>query len=234
MKRSLNPYAVLGVAPTATMAEIELAYRQGVRACHPDLHQGSPPDELARAEAMTRDLNEAMALVRAGWRPLPGSAEGFHYDDRGWGTAPRADPAHGQTQTQAPGGDREPWNQAFRSDPETDWFGNPIGRKGAEAVDCPICGYVFTDPVVYRSHLANDHRVGPPPPREREAKARPDRLHWLIWVPAPTFWLFVLLVLYWAIIVALIPWPWVAPFIWIGVALFGFLLNRAVKNRHTW
>src|SRR4051812_44386170 len=86
----MNPYLVLGVAPTASMDEIESAYRRQLRAHHPDLHQGGSPDELATAEATTRSLNEAMALVRAGWRPLPGSTSGFHYDDRSWGWRPGA------------------------------------------------------------------------------------------------------------------------------------------------
>ena len=83
---TMNPYQVLGVAPTASMDEIEAAYRQQLRAHHPDLHQGESPEALAEAEATTRSLNEAMALVRAGWRPLPGTAAGFHYDDRTWGS----------------------------------------------------------------------------------------------------------------------------------------------------
>src|SRR3954471_1381258 len=82
----MNPYQVLGVAPTASMDEIEAAYRHQLRAHHPDLHQGESPAELPAAEDTTRSLNQAMALVRAGWRPLPGTAAGFHYDQHAWGS----------------------------------------------------------------------------------------------------------------------------------------------------
>jgi curved DNA-binding protein CbpA len=150
----MNPYQVLGVAP-ASMDEIEAAYRQQVRAHHPDLHQGEPADALAEAEATTRTLNEAMALVRAGWRPLPGSAAGFHYDDRTWGSGGAS--RSGSTA----GGDhgQSSWNSSFATDPDKDWFGNPLGPRRAEAVDCPICGQVFTDPLKFRSHLQRSHHI---------------------------------------------------------------------------
>jgi len=225
----MNPYQVLGVAPTASMDEIEAAYRQQVRAHHPDLHQGDPPEALAEAEATTRSLNEAMALVRAGWRPLPGTAAGFHYDDRTWGSGGRT-----RAEGSGAGGDhgQSAWNSAFRTDPDTDWFGNPLGPRRAEAVDCPICGQIFSDPVKFRSHLQRSHHIaGAEAPKAPKVKR--DRLAWLTWIPAPAFWLFALLLLYWATVVAVLPTPLDIVGIWLGVVVFAFLLTRAVRDRHT-
>ncbi len=39
-----NPYAVLGVTPDATSAEVTRAYRRLLRAHHPDTHPVPPPD----------------------------------------------------------------------------------------------------------------------------------------------------------------------------------------------
>jgi hypothetical protein len=202
----MNPYEVLGVAPAATRAEIEAAYREMLRAHHPDMHQGESPEQLESAEATTRNLNEAMALVRAGWRPLPGTTAA--YQDNG-----------GR------------WDESFTSGPDHDWFGNPLGPKGAESVDCPLCGLVFAEPIVYRSHLEHDHRIGMARPAATEV--RPDRWHWLTFVPAPAFWLCFVLLLYWAAVATFIPWPYSIPPVWLGVLGFGLLLTRAMRDRHT-
>ena len=229
----MNPYLVLGVAPTASMEEIEAAYRQQIRAHHPDLHQRDSAEELATAEATTRSLNEAMALVRAGWRPLPGTAAGFHYDERTWGSGQRGRSGSTGGGT-GDGGDhgQSAWNSSFAGDPDTDWFGNPLGPRRAEAVDCPICGQVFRDPLKFRSHLQRSHHIagaeGAKPP-----KVKQDRLRWLTWIPAPAFWLFALLLVYWATVVAVLPTPLDIIGIWIGVIVFAFLLTRAMRDRHT-
>ncbi|MDQ3990524.1 MAG: J domain-containing protein [Actinomycetota bacterium] len=39
-----DPYAILGVTPEATSAEITRAYRRLLRSHHPDTHQAIPPD----------------------------------------------------------------------------------------------------------------------------------------------------------------------------------------------
>ena len=216
---TMNPYQVLGVAPTASMDEIEAAYRQQLRAHHPDLHQGESPEELAAAEATTRSLNEAMALVRAGLATAAGH--------RGRLPLRRSDVGLGRRlpiATRATGGDgadhgQSAWNSSFATDPDTDWFGNPLGPRRAEAVDCPICGQVFSDPLKFRSHLQRSHHIagadGPKPP-----KAKRDRLAWLTWIPAPTFWLFALLLVYWAVVVAVLPTPLDIVGIWLGVIVF--------------
>lgn len=227
----MNPYQVLGVAPTASMDEIEAAYRHQLRAHHPDLHQGESTAELAAAEATTRSLNEAMALVRAGWRPLPGTAAGFHYDQHAWGSGAGGRGA-GQGSADGTGPGAPAWDSTFSTDPGTDWFGNPVGPRRAEAVDCPICGQVYRDPLKFRSHLQRAHHIagadGQKPPRVKR-----DRLAWLTWIPAPAFWLFALLLVYWAVVVALLPNPMDIVGIWSGVIVFAFLLTRAMRDRHT-
>jgi hypothetical protein len=224
----MNPFQVLGVAPTATMDEIEAAYRHQLRAHHPDLHQGGSPAELAEAEATTRSLNEAMALVRAGWRLQPGTAAGFHYDDRAWGGS--RDPGTGAA---ADDGEDGAWNRSFRTAPDTDWFGNKVGPKRAESVDCPICGQIYTDPATFRDHLQRAHRIGGlGESAEAKVKVKRDRLAWLTWVPAPTFWLFVGLLIYWTIVVAALPTALAIVGIWLGVIGFGITLARAMRDRH--
>jgi curved DNA-binding protein CbpA len=52
-----DPYAVLGVAPTATEAEIRAAYRALVAKYHPDRHQGNPLEDLAAAKVA--EINRA-------------------------------------------------------------------------------------------------------------------------------------------------------------------------------
>lgn len=58
---TVDPYAVLGVAPTATLAEITHAYRRRLRAHHPDLR--SPESGAAADEQLPRIL-AAYALLR--------------------------------------------------------------------------------------------------------------------------------------------------------------------------
>lgn len=57
---SEDPFAVLGVSPTADLAEIRRAYLAQMRVNHPDVR----PDD-ATAQERTRALNVAWAQVRA-------------------------------------------------------------------------------------------------------------------------------------------------------------------------
>jgi hypothetical protein len=57
----LDPYAVLGVARTATDAEIQAAYRALVAKFHPDRHQGNPLEELAGAKMV--EINIAYEIL---------------------------------------------------------------------------------------------------------------------------------------------------------------------------
>ena len=58
--RAMNPYTVLGIAPTATPEEIRRAYRQRIRVAHPDCGGSS---EIA---ARINGAREA-AIARKGW-----------------------------------------------------------------------------------------------------------------------------------------------------------------------
>ncbi len=69
---TVDPYAVLGVAPTATPAEITHAYRRHLRDHHPDLRPpaaGAVPDEqlpqILAAYALLRDPAQRAAYDRA-------------------------------------------------------------------------------------------------------------------------------------------------------------------------
>lgn len=55
--RFRDHYAILGVRPDATEAEIKAAYREGAKQCHPDLHPGE-----AAAERF-RQLSEARRVL---------------------------------------------------------------------------------------------------------------------------------------------------------------------------
>lgn len=107
----MNPFEILGVAPTAGPDEIEAAYRAQLRAWHPDLHQVDGPEAVALAEDRTRQLNEAITWVRAGWRPSAGAA---------WGRP-------GGPSDEGAGGPRPPHEGARRPVPCT-YCGTPFTR----------------------------------------------------------------------------------------------------------
>jgi curved DNA-binding protein CbpA len=58
---TVDPYAVLGVAPTATQAEITHAYRRHLRDHHPDRRS---PEPDAPADERLRQVLAAYALLR--------------------------------------------------------------------------------------------------------------------------------------------------------------------------
>ena len=57
-RRTLDPYAVLGVARDATPLQVARAHRRLAKAHHPDLHEGA-----AQAADRMRDINEAWAVL---------------------------------------------------------------------------------------------------------------------------------------------------------------------------
>lgn len=60
--KGLDPYAVLGISPTATPNEIKRAYRNQVRAHHPDTRTTAEP--LPSADEDLRQLITAYTLLR--------------------------------------------------------------------------------------------------------------------------------------------------------------------------
>ncbi len=70
-----DPWTVLGVAPSATYAEVRRAYLVRSQLLHPDRHQGSGPDVMAEAERAMRELNDAWNTVRARFDPTGEAAE---------------------------------------------------------------------------------------------------------------------------------------------------------------
>ena len=68
-----DPYLVLGVARTATAAEIRAAYRELAARYHPDRHQGNPLEELTRAK---------MAEINRAYETLSDPARRDAFDNR--------------------------------------------------------------------------------------------------------------------------------------------------------
>ena len=60
----VNPYQALGVAPTATKAELTAAYRTMAQIFHPDRYAEAPDAVRAEAERRMKELNEAYDFAR--------------------------------------------------------------------------------------------------------------------------------------------------------------------------
>ena len=76
-----DPYAVLGISPQATDAEVKAAYREMARKYHPDNYSDNPLSDLAQEKM--QEINEAYdAIVRMRQQGGAGSAgNGTHYAD---------------------------------------------------------------------------------------------------------------------------------------------------------
>jgi DnaJ-domain-containing protein 1 len=59
----LSAYEILGLSPSASVAEIKTAYRRRMKACHPDLFAGMDLQARALAERWTKALNAAYATL---------------------------------------------------------------------------------------------------------------------------------------------------------------------------
>ncbi len=87
-----DPWATLGVTPTASYDEARRAYVLRSQLLHPDRHQGAPTDVLAEADRAMRELNEAWDQVRAS----------FGRDGQKSPTGDRRSPGGGQDQAEEP------------------------------------------------------------------------------------------------------------------------------------
>jgi DnaJ-domain-containing protein 1 len=59
-----DPYRVLEVAPTASDADIEAAYRRLIAQYHPDRVAGAAPEILALAESRAQAINTAYGRIQ--------------------------------------------------------------------------------------------------------------------------------------------------------------------------
>jgi curved DNA-binding protein CbpA len=75
MAPSPDPYQTLGVAPSATDAQLRAAYRRLVQLHHPD-HNGGSPESARRFEAVQEAYAEARRLRGGGGAARAGSAGG--------------------------------------------------------------------------------------------------------------------------------------------------------------
>ena len=58
-----DPYAVLGLGPTATASDLRRAYHKLSLEWHPDRHMQSGPEMIARAEAAFKSINHAYVIA---------------------------------------------------------------------------------------------------------------------------------------------------------------------------
>ena len=59
-----DPYAVLGLGPQASDAEVELAWRRAVATAHPDRHANADARTRAAAEQRMHQLNAARRRIQ--------------------------------------------------------------------------------------------------------------------------------------------------------------------------
>lgn len=63
-RRGSDPWEVLGIARSASLAEAEQAYRRLIAQYHPDRVAGAGPELRDLAETRTRALNAAIEAIR--------------------------------------------------------------------------------------------------------------------------------------------------------------------------
>jgi len=160
----VDPFELLGVAPTATIEEAEAAYHALLRVHHPDMHHAGGAQAIADAERRTRALNQAMDEIRAGYVSVAS-----------------ATPTSGST-TADPS-----WSESFETAAPSGW------EEPAHAVTpCPLCDLWFSrrDELTLHVKLAHGLRLEREPrssPLRRSAlgSAVAGLQHVSLWVFAP-------------------------------------------------
>ena len=94
-RQRFDPYAVLGLSPTATPDEITHAYRTQVRSFHPDTRT-TPESTLAPADEQLRRVLAAYALLRDPQRRARYDRQTARYN-RAAGRSPTAPRAPAET-----------------------------------------------------------------------------------------------------------------------------------------
>lgn len=109
MRLELAPYEVLGVDPSASLAEVTASYKILAQIFHPDRFHGASEPVRLTAEAKMKELNDAYAAARKGSLVLwPGTARN--------GTAPPPSPTNHSPGRPRPHGTGEPaWVAAQRA-----------------------------------------------------------------------------------------------------------------------
>lgn len=133
-----DPYEVLGLDPTATLADAEDAYHACMRREHPDLHHGAGPERVAEAERRTRELTSAISTIR---------------DDR----TIRADVRSGAAGPDDPrDGGSGATGSATADGPGPIWSDEPPEPEVSTAA-CPWCGRRFARATELKDHVFDEH-----------------------------------------------------------------------------
>lgn len=152
-----SPFEVLGVAPTATDAEIKAAYRRLVALFHPDNNPGFPVEATQRV----REINEAYAQARAGWRPPAGVTAGpvppspHRNPPRRW-DPPTPSPRPKGPQPPPPKYDDVPPPRSGPPKERPSAAGDERARRAALAADLVIVGFFASAADAARQHTVVD------------------------------------------------------------------------------
>jgi hypothetical protein len=159
-----DAYQVLGLSRDASIDDAEQAYHHRLLRCHPDLHASEGPEAVARAEAETLALNEAIHEIRHG----SGS---------------------GGTRTAATGATGASRPRTSTASGGSTWPGTADRGRDHPPVPCPFCGEPMTSLRGFEDHLARDH---PSQDRRRRRPTRRAARSRRWWWPVPV-WLFAVL-----------------------------------------
>ena len=143
-----DPYAVLGIARTATLAQAEDAYLRRMRLEHPDVHHLAGPERVAEAEQISRDLTGAIYAIRAerAVRADVGAPAG----------AATADPPPGEPAPDGRVGD-DGWDRAGSWDGAAGAWRPPNRPREPTIASCPWCGREFVHAMELKDHVFDDH-----------------------------------------------------------------------------